>query len=355
MTEQRGALGMQLVANMERITHDRIGDMGLNNARANAQHLARGQSLAALRKEEVGRGEAAIIIAAGPSIKHRNPAVRIKDSGFQGAIIASDSALYYCLRNGIVPDLVLTLDPHPVRIVRWFGDPNLDQERLAADDYFRRQDMDEAFADELRVNEEVLGLLDRHGKDIRIALSTSASAAVVSRVLEIGMSIYWWNPMYDDPDLPDSVTAKLQKENRLPCVNAGGNVGSACWMMASAVLQKKHIALTGMDLSYYSDTPYENTQYYKEAVALVGEENLDSIYIHIHNPHLDQSFYTDPAYMWYRESLLEMVRDADCITYNCTEGGILFDDSLQFIPLGQFLGEQSQLSSAKLSVSKTHG
>ena len=50
-----------------------------------------------------------------------------------------------------------------------------------------------------------------------------------------------------------------------------------------------------MDFSYYEDTPYKNTQYYYEAVDLVGENNLDAFFIRVYNPHLKQWFYTDPA------------------------------------------------------------
>jgi len=41
--------------------------------------------------------------------------------------------------------------------------------------------------------------------------------------------------------------------------------------------------------------------------------------------------------MWYRESFLEIAQDADCKIYNCTEGGILFGDPIEFIPFKQFL------------------
>jgi hypothetical protein len=182
-----------------------------------------------------------------------------------------------------------------------------------------------------------LKLLDQHGKQIRLALSTSASSAVVSRAIATGMRIYWWNPMYDDPDAPDSVTRKLYDLNGRPCMNAGGNVGAACWMMAQAVLEKRHVGLTGVDFSYYADTPYRSTQYYREAVALVGEDRLDSLFVRIHNPYVNAWFYTDPAYLWYRNVFLEMVQDADCTTYNCTEGGILFGENVKFVPLTKFL------------------
>ena len=143
--------------------------------------------------------------------------------------------------------------------------------------------------------------------------------------------------MYDEPSDPESITRKIYDLNGFPCLNAGGNVGSACWMMSDAVLGKRHVALTGVDFSYYADTPYSKTQYYHEAVDLVGEENLDSIFMHIFNPHLKASFYTDPAYMWYRNCFLEMAKEAECITYNCTEGGILFGENILFVPLESFL------------------
>lgn len=336
-SDRDGALGRALVQRMEELTWERHGALALDNARRNLAFRDRGHSLAALRGAPLGDGDTAIVVAAGPSIKRRDPLRAIRAAGYRGALVVTESALPYCLRNGVVPDLAVTLDPHATRIVRWFGDPRLSQAALANDDYYRRQDMDDRLADELRVNREVLDLLDRHGKQIRIALATSASAAVVDRVLEIGMQVYWWNPMLDDPDAPDSLSRELYRLNGFPLVNAGGNVGAACWMIADAVLGKRHVGLTGVDFGYYGDTPYAATQYYPEAVALVGEDNLDSIFVRIFNPHTGTWFYTDPAYLWYREAFLEMAADAECRTYNCTEGGILFGDHVEFIPLATFL------------------
>jgi hypothetical protein len=270
-------------------------------------------------------------------------------------LVVTESAIAYCLRNDVVPDLVVTLDPHATRIVRWFGDPSLDPERIGHDDYYRRQDMDPAFADELRFNRELVALIDRHGPHMRIALATSASEAVVRRVLDTGMRIYWWNPMLDDPAAPDSRTRALRALNRFPSVNAGGNVGSACWMMAHAVLGKRRVALTGMDFSYYDGTPYRNTQYYHEAVALVGEEHLDAVFMREFNPHLREWFFTDPAYMWYRDCFLEMVQDADCVTYNCTEGGILFGDGIVFAPLADFLSASLVKERGQANGPRGHG
>lgn len=333
----QGNIGLELVSHMDTMTTHRIGELGKRNAYANQKYLKCGKSLRDLRDQKIGMGNNAIVIAAGPSVKRKNAASQIKENQYKGAIIATESAMSYCLRNGILPDLVTTLDPHATRIVRWFGDPKLDEATLREDDYFSRQDLDQNFSDQLKANQEMIELLGRFGKGMKIALATSASQAVVERVLEIGMEVYWWNPMFDDPDSPQSVTRELFEMNGLPCVNAGGNVGTASWMMAHAVLEKKRVALVGVDFSYYDETPYQNTQYYHEIVNLVGKDRLDEVFIRVFNPHLQIWFYTDPAYMWYRQVFLEMAQDVNCKTYNCTEGGILFGEHVEFVPLKQFL------------------
>lgn len=336
-SEANGGLGRKIVAELDKLTWHRIGPASVENAKRNLAFLDRGKSIAELRRAKLGEGDSAVIVGAGPSIRRRDPAKLLKD--YKGTVIATESAIFYLLKNGIVPHLVVTVDSHATRIVRWFGDPHLDEEALRKDDYFRRQDMDEAFAAELETNRQILALLKEHGPRIKIAVSTSASQAVVNRVLDTGMQVYWWNPMLDDPDQEGSVTRDLFEMNRLPCINGGGNVGSSCWMIASEVLEKKRVALTGLDFSYYDGTPYEQTQYYKEALALVGKEKLDSIFMRVFNPHLDAWFFTDPAYMWYRECFLDMVKDAQAKTFNCTEGGILFGEGVEVMPLARFLAE----------------
>ena len=328
--------GRELLKRLRQMTHDRISGLALSNAKNNQQYFHHGQSIRALREATIGPGFSALVVAAGPSLHRKQYAAQIKDRGFDGAIIATDSGLVYCLRNGIVPDLVVTIDPHAKRIVRWFGDPELSAECLQQDDYFSRQDMDRAFADELAYNREVLALIDQYGSKVRLALSTVSSEPVVRRAISSGMQIFWWNPMLDDPQR-DGLTTALFDMNGFPCINACGNVGAACWMIAGEVLEKRHVGLLGMDFSYYDGTPYRSTQYYEEAVKLVGEGNLDKFFIRTHNPHLNQWFYSDPAYYWYREVFLETASQVDFKTYNCTEGGILFGDSVSFIPFSQFL------------------
>jgi len=271
-------LAEQMAGQLVQMTLDHIGTDAIENTKLNQPFLERGKSLTALRQEKLGQGNHALVMAAGPSLYRIKAIEQIMHHQYKGAIITTESAIYYCLRNGIVPDLVVSLDPHHTRIVRWFGDPNLTKEAMEADDYYERQDMDPAFADQLRTNEKIYELLNRHGKNMRIALATSSSQAVVQRVLESGMEIYWWNPMYDDPDISDGLTQQVYKMNKLPCLNAGGNVGTACWVLADVVFKKVEVAITGMDLAYYDGTPYRSTQKYYELVDLVGEKKLGTVF-----------------------------------------------------------------------------
>lgn len=318
-------LSAALQADMPRLTLARVQAQAMANARANAPW---GQSIAQL--PALGEGDKAVIIAAGPSLRRRDPAAAL--DGFTGAILATDSALRYCLSAGLVPDLVVTLDPHPTRIARWFGSP-IDPE----DDYFRRQDIDPQ-PDEHRANLELLSLLAEHGKGMNLAIASTSHPSVAARAREIGMQLYWWNPMLDDPDTA-GYTQELIALNGLPCVNAGGNVGSACWMFADAVFRKKKVALTGMDFSYYDGTPYAATQYYREALEIFGEDAMPTVFQNIFNPFVGKWFYTDPAYLWYRNCFLEMAGLADCQTWNCTGGGILFGEGIRFATLQEFLDD----------------
>lgn len=328
-------LAYQLVKSMPRLTSRRHNAIALENIRANLPYV-RHTILDLQKKLQINRKSSAIVVSAGPSLHRAKSIARILKSGYQGEIVAADGALGHCLRNGLVPNYVVTLDPHPTRVVRWFGDPDLES-RVNEDDYFRRQDLDPYLGlYELDRNRELIRLVNEHGPNIRALISTSAPPNVTQRCRESGMELYWWNPLFDDFDQPKSLTRKVYRMNKVPCMVSGGNVGTAAWILTHQIFEKKQIVLVGMDFSYAPDTPFQNTQYYKELKEIFGEKAGDAL-ISVRNPYLKQTWYTDPAYFWYRQSFLSMVKQARCKTYNCTEGGILFGKGIDFISLDDFL------------------
>jgi hypothetical protein len=326
-------LGRKIAGALEAATFERVAGVGLANAERNHSRIVR--SVLDLVETPLGAGDAAIVVGAGPSLHRRRSLERLRASDFAGTIVAADGALGACLRAGVVPHVVVSVDPHPERIVRWFGDPAL--QAAPADDYFRRQEMDPVQSlDELSANRALVELVDAYGPKIKVAAATSAAPAVVERCERARMELYWWNPMYDDYDKPDSLSRRLWKMNGLPCLNGGGNVGTAAWVLAHAVLGKRRVGLIGLDLGYAPGTPYEKTQYYPELRELLGDRYREA-FIHSENPVTRETWFSDPAYHWFRDIFLEMAREADCETINCTEGGLLFGPGITTSPLDTFL------------------
>jgi hypothetical protein len=326
-------LGRKIARALEAATFERVAGVGLANAEANRPRIAR--SVLELAETPLGSGDSAIVVGAGPSLQRRRSLERLRDSRFPGTIVAADGALGACLRAGVTPHVVVSVDPHPERIVRWFGDPTLTAPR--DDDYFRRQEMDPTHhRDELAANRALVELVDAHGPTIKVAAATSAAPAVIERCERAGMDLYWWNPMYDDYDAPGSLSRRLWEMNGLPCLNGGGNVGTAAWVLTHAVLGKPRIGLVGIDLGYAPGTPYEKTQYYPELVDLLGDRYREA-FIHTENPATGETWFSDPAYHWFRDVFLELARGAECETVNCTEGGLLFGDGIVTATLDRFL------------------
>ena len=241
------------------------------------------------------------------------------------------------LSNGIVPDLVVTFDPHPTRVVRWFGDEKLTNKNLKEDDYFARQDLEVKFNNELNMNNKVIKLFNKYAKKLNIAVGTSSSRSVIKRIISAKANIFWWNPYLDDPKIKNSVTKKIFNMNKFPVINTGGNVGATAWMMAESLFNCKRIGLLGMDFAYYLDTSINKTQYYDRLQKFVKKkEDLKMFYSKIFNPKTKKYFYTDHVYAWYKKCLVEMVSNSNAITVNCSGGGILFDKNIEWTSLNNF-------------------
>jgi hypothetical protein len=280
----------------------------------------------------------AIVVSAGPSLHKKQSIKKIKASRFEGTIVAVDASLIACLKEGLVPDYVLTLDSHETRIVRWFGDPEIEL-NSRNDDYFERQDLDVDFRNKmLETNKNNIDLVNKYAPKIKAIVSSSSPKNVVSRVLEANFDTYWWNPLVDDPNSSDSLTKKLININKLPCLNTGGNVGTAAWCFSTSFLKNAKIGLLGMDFGYYSDLPYSMTQKYYELMQyLESSEGLEDHFINYTFPLNGELFYTDATYQWYRDNFLELLPLSQSATYNCTEGGTLFSDSLPCVSLEVFM------------------
>lgn len=308
-------------------------DIGLKNAEANAPYIQK--TIKDIKRSVNGNAKPSLLISAGPSLHRKESIETIKRADFKGHIVAVDGTMGHCLRNGIVPDYVITVDPDTHRIIRWFGDPRLDDR--PEDDYFQRQDLDPALnTDQIKKNEELLELVNHYGPQMKVIISTSASPEVTDRCREAGMDLYWWNPLYDDFEDPESYSRRIYNINKVPCMVTGGNCGTSAWVFAHAILKSPSVIMVGMDFSYPPDTNVRNTQYY-EILTQMMPDNPEAGLIKVYNPYLDETWMTDPAYYWYNQNFLEMAPQTSSTTYNCTEGGILFGEGIEFVNLEEAL------------------
>jgi len=328
------SLASELVGKMAELSYIKNAEVALDHAELNNPHIKHTVLELAPSNGNHNVPDSAIVIGAGPSLRNENSIRQILDSGYKGATICADGALSQCLWNGLIPDYVVTVDPQD-RIVRWFGDTKLTA--TAKGDVFVRQDTDAFLGpDELARNQERIELVNTHAPSIKGVMATSVHPRVTERCQEAGLELFWWNPLYDDFSDTDSLTRKLFALTRAPCMVSGGNSGSSAWVFAHTVLQIKNVALVGIDFGYEPGTDIQKTRYYGDAFELFGDR-VEDIFIDIHNPYLDETWFTDPAFYWYRQSFLEMATVAECTTSNCTGGGILFGDGVVFSPLAEFL------------------
>ena len=332
---------------------DKIGDIGrkrhtphvLEHAQDNRIRIRK--SLAELPMPTGAKAESGILISAGPSVHRKNSIRRILDTGYSGTVIAVDGAYLACLRNGLIPDYIVTLDPHTTRVVRWFGDHDF-EENSRNDDYFQRQDLDVEFRkNSLEQNQQNIALVNKHGSHTRALVATTVPKNVAQRIEEARFDAYWWNPLVDDPSQSGSLTRQLYQINKLPCINTGGNVVGAAWVLATAVLKIPRIALVGMDLGYYADTPLHMTQTYHELIRHSGmTEGIERFFCDFTFPLTGEQFYTDPTYYWYRKNFLQLLEKSSSWTVNCTEGGTLFGPDIECQYLHDFLQKTTELATA---------
>jgi hypothetical protein len=270
------------------------------------------------------------------------------DSYYTGTIIAVDGSYVACLKAGLYPDYVITMDPHPTRVVRWFGDPDFDKNTLnddyyARDDYFSRQDLDLDFReDSISHNKETIDLVDKYSHRSKLLISSTSSSTVVNRVINTNFNdIYWYNPLVDDPDNNNSITRKLWDLNKLPCMNTGGTVGTVSWVIATTHFKINAIGLVGMDFGYHNGIPFKDTQTYYELIDYVGQDiDFNKYFLFNKYPINGITYYTDPTYYWYKKNFLELIEKVPYVrTYNCTDGGTLVEDNIILVSLNDFLSK----------------
>ena len=276
-----------------------------------------------------------LIVSAGPSLYRERILARVgeqyarsMDTGWQAPflVVATDGAYIQCLKAGIRPDFVITLDPHPTRMVRWFGDPDF-EENSKHDDYFSRQDLDVSFREDAQAeNARNIELVD--ASPVPLVIATTAPQAVVSRTEAFAR--FWFSPLVDRP-VQGSLTRIMCAATECPALNTGGTVGTAAWAFAHQILKSPDIAAVGMDFGYYADTPLDKTQSWH----MLGG---DPAMYPTRTGHWGAGF-TDPTYAWYMQNFLDLLAAADARIVNCSGAGLLMGPRVDCMELEAWLAK----------------
>jgi hypothetical protein len=327
-----------IVNNITNIGYQWHQDMLLDNSKYNVQYIEK--TIRELPKLQNKKEKSAIVVSAGPSLHNLDIISRIKNTGYKGTLIAIDGSYIRMLKHQLIPDYTLTLDPHPTRIVRWFGDPNF-EDNLKNDDYFDRQDLDVDFRNNtIKINDENIALVDRYSSNNKLIICSTAPRNIVERCADAKFDMYWWAPLVDDPNQDGSLTKKINNITDLPCMNTGGTVGTAAWVFCKTILGIDNIAAVGMDMGYYSSTPYSQTQTFYELQEYVKKNkdyNIEDMFPTSVYPQTNVSFYTDPTFYWYRQNLLDLVNSNNSVLYNCTGAGTLFGNGVTCCEIEDFI------------------
>lgn len=269
----------------------------MKNFSENLPLIKEGKTLRELIPE--GDPHRAIVIGRGPSVFRHKHLALLKESDYEGIVIATDGMLIECLKGRIVPNYVVSVDGSPV-CKKWYDDP----------------------------------LVKEHGPEISSVLCTQVSPEVTRLVVEAGLKgPYWFVPTSDRITDKDSIT-KLEllmtcsekNPNGTISMSCGGNVGSSAWILAWSILKRKEICLIGFDFGYPEDMPLEETYYFDKTVRAIGALHANTYYERIWHPYFRVWSHIDPAFRSYRQSFFDMLMAVpDYVkTTNATGGGTLY-------------------------------
>jgi len=259
--------------------------MWYNNFAENLAIIRKGKDVKELPRLD---GKPCICLGAGPSVWKHNHLELLKK--WKGMILCCDRMLIECLKRGIVPFAVATVDGDK-RIKEFYDDPIVD----------KYKDQVKAVFSAVTVHPEV--------------------------VRRCPFEKYWFVPIYDDPRKPKSLTFALYYlSGEKSLLVTGGTVGSFIFNLAY-FLGCNPIILVGYDYSYDAETPPEKTPYWFAYLQLCkwNYEKAKKLFVIGENPYFKTKYMLDLMFKVYREILAFYLKQLpkNIQVINATEGGSL--------------------------------
>lgn len=209
-----------------------------------------------------------LIIGAGPSLD-KNLACLARSVTDQCTIIATDGALIQCLKAGVIPQYVATLEDYP--------------------DYMKFFDND---------------LVRKYVRDFSVFYSYKTSHEIKNLLLSMHI------PM---------ILARLDRQSDVIC-----NVGLFAYLIAAQHFKATEIYLIGMDHSYGE---------HEHPILREGNKVWEKSMFTTVNPYLKKRMIMNPIFMLWREEFLrERMVNKEIRCINMTGWGVLFGKDIEWIP-----------------------
>jgi hypothetical protein len=243
-----------------------------------------------------------LVLAAGPSFKKfmHESMEKILANRKDMTIIACDGALPILAQFDCVPDYVVTVDG--LQIVSNF----------------------------YKKSKNIL-------KNTTAILSTTAHPNVVNECVKSDVNIKWIQPFFNDGNDIEFFRSGITS------LKMGGNVGTTAYLLSSLLLKNKISGLMGIEFSWSDETPYHDTQYYKNLLEASGNDHEKAVnhYVKVKNPRDGKTYLADPVYyayfLMFSEIWNELPNSVKENTFNLTSQGILNISDLKYISTDEFL------------------
>jgi hypothetical protein len=267
------------------------------NYRRNLDDIDKGKDMLALA-DKYKDCKTAIVIGAGPSVQKYNHLKMLADARaqgrYKGVVLATDRILIPCLKAGLIPDIVMSLD----------GD-------FEVSEFFKHD------------------LVNKHAHEMDVLFSAVVDNATVKMWPSSG-NVYFFLPHIDTMEGDMSVSRGMFWMTNKTVMHTGGNVGAACWFL-SVAMNKDPIALIGMDLSYPDVENIEEIPSFGiyEKMHNGDPEKILKCFRRDYNPFFKNETITDYIMETYWEvfkSYIDAIHAAHGLkTINCTGGGRIHD------------------------------
>lgn len=312
-----------LSAEIRRGTRSQLAPMWMKNLAQNLPMILKSNlNLRTLAADEpIDRK--CVVIGRGPSVFRKGHLKIIRESDvYQNGeltTIACDGIFKDCLREGLIPDYVTTVDGAEV-VEKWYTlDPDL--EKL---------------------------WLQREKKPTKAVISTQTHPSVVDLIENLHMPIYWFQPATDSVEATHSVTRRLMlltchegNPDGVVSLDCGGQVGTMSWVFSWVILKHSNVCLVGMDCGYPKDMPLDETYYWDTALSSLPALRAHTFYEPFTNPDTGEEYVLDPVFKCYREAFRDFVyRTPDWLDLaNASSGTLYFPPYLRSVDLEAWLAE----------------